>query len=271
LKVTGKRDDGYHLLSSVFAKVDLADTLIITATNSEEARVACSHPAVPCDQTNLAARAAMALKHASGVEKGADIEIIKRIPVAAGLGGGSSNAAAVLLTLNKMWGAGLSAKELAAIALGLGADVPFFLGGAMAHAQGIGERISQLFPKRSIPLLLVNPGFGISAADAYKGSTFDFAPEPGMDVILDDIGGGDPRRVALHMCNDLEPWALKKYESLARLKTAMENTEPRPLRVVMSGSGPTLMALHSSREAMDKAAGQLSGVAPFVCQSMTLI
>ncbi|MDH5511017.1 MAG: 4-(cytidine 5'-diphospho)-2-C-methyl-D-erythritol kinase [Nitrospinota bacterium] len=271
LKVTGRRDDGYHLLSSVFAKVDLADTLIIAASDSEDVLVTCSHPAVPCDQTNLAARAALALRHASGVGKGATIEIIKRIPVAAGLGGGSSNAAVALAALNKMWGVDLASEELAAIALKLGADVPFFLGGAMAYVEGIGERISPLKPKRSIPVLLANPGFGIRAADAYNGSTFHFGSISGIGVILDDIQGGDPQRVAMHMRNDLEPWALEKYESLARLKTAMENTEPRPRRVVMSGSGPTLMALHSSREAMEKAAGQLAGVAPFLYPAMTLI
>ena len=271
LKVTGRRDDGYHLLSSVFAKVDLADTLSITAREDEKVVVTCSHPDVPCDETNLAVRAAMALRRVAGVTKGAGIHITKRIPVAAGLGGGSSDAAAALTALNRMWGVDLERNELAAVALELGADVPFFLGGSMAHVQGIGEEIRSLSPRRSIPVLLANPGFGISAAAAYGGSEFDFRPAEGIEEIIADMESGDPESVARHVSNDLEPWALEKHESLAALKASMERADPQPLRVAMSGSGPTLMAIHASRGDMERAALGLSRAAPFIYPAMTQV
>lgn len=271
LRVTGKREDGYHLISSIFSKVGLGDTLAITATQDGAVSVTCSEPGVPCDRTNLAVRAAMALQPMARPGLGARIEITKRIPVAAGLGGGSSDAAAALQALNEMWEVGLEPDKLAELALGLGADVPFFLGGPMAHVQGIGEKITPLSPRRPIPMILANPGFGISAAEAYRGGRFDFRPDPDMGQVIEDMERGDPARVARHMENDLAPWAMEEYGSLGRLKAALERLDPAPLTVAMSGSGPTLMAIYPTPEAMAAATERAKEVAPWVFGVMTLV
>ena len=271
LRVTGKRPDGYHLISSLFAKVDLADTLAITVTDDGAVAATCSDPALAVDESNLAVKAALALQKAGGTGKGARLELTKRIPVAAGLGGGSADAAGALAALNAMWGVEFSQRRLAELALTLGADVPFFLGGPMAWVEGIGELITPLAPRRPIPILLANPGFPISAADAYKGSVFTFSPVVDKEGLLEAALGGDPAALARYAQNDLEPWAMAKYPRLARLKSIMERTEPRPLAVAMSGSGPTLFAIHATDQAAQMAMERIKEEAPFVYAAKTMI
>jgi len=270
LRITGRRMDGYHLLSSIFAKINLKDDISFTPS-ARNVTLTCSDPSIPADGRNLAVRAAMALRGKMDMENGVAMDLIKRIPVAAGLGGGSSDAAATLAVLNRMWGVNLPEEELAEMALKLGADVPFFQNGAMAHVEGIGEKITPLAPQKPIPVLLANPGFGIRAQDAYKGSIFDFRPVENLEGLISAATSGDPARLATFITNDLEPWAMGKYPALAALRMAMERTEPAPLAVAMSGSGPTMFAIHSTAERMEAAAKGLAGAAPFVYPAMTLV
>jgi 4-diphosphocytidyl-2-C-methyl-D-erythritol kinase len=271
LRVVGEREDGYHRLSSIFAKVNLSDTLSITATDDPHISIFCSDPSLPADNQNLAARAAWALKERTGAKGGARIDIVKRIPVAAGLGGGSADAGAVLAALNGLWGLGLSPLELAGIGLTLGADVPFFLNGAMAHVEGIGESITPLRPRRPLHLLLANPGFPISAAEAYRGSSFDFGPAEDKEGMIAAAVEGDAKRLVKYVVNDLEPWAVGRFPALGKLKSALERTDPKPLAVAMSGSGPTFFALHATAEGMESAGAQAMGAAPFVYPAMTMV
>src|SRR6266403_3429037 len=163
LEVLGKRDDGYHELVTVMQAVDLSDR--ITREDAAVLELA-SGPGVPADGRNLALRAATALREAAGVTRGARITLDKRIPVAAGLGGGSADAAAVLLGLNRLWRLRWPVARLDEVATGLGMDVPFFLRGGTALATGRGERLAPL-GSTSLGLVLVNPKFAVSTAEMY--------------------------------------------------------------------------------------------------------
>ncbi|MCL4236331.1 MAG: 4-(cytidine 5'-diphospho)-2-C-methyl-D-erythritol kinase, partial [Deltaproteobacteria bacterium] len=157
LEVLARRDDGYHLLQMINAQVALADRIRFEPAESGIA-LSCSRPDLACDETNLAWRAAAALFEQAGYRGGARIHIDKRIPVAAGLGGGSGNAACVLASLNGLLELGVSDRELAEIGLRLGADVPFFLFGRSAVVRGIGEDVEPFEVAADIPIALLNPG-----------------------------------------------------------------------------------------------------------------
>lgn len=251
--------------------INLKDIITFTLDETGDISLDLNHPDIPSDNKNLVVKAAQALKLRAGVYQGARIKLEKSIPVAAGLGGGSSNAAATLLALNKLWKTRMPREVLSEIGATIGADIPFFIGTSpMAWVEGIGERVYPLRPVKKLPLLLANPGFGISAAQAYKNSSFDFADFPRDQAVVDDLASGDPSRAAGRMENDLERWALDNFENLARLKKKMEYTSPRPLRVMMSGSGPTLLAVYEDESARNDAAEALREAAPFVSPVETL-
>ncbi len=270
LKVTGRRQDGYHLINSLFQKISLADSITFRTNDSGAIGLRCSDATLPTDERNLIVKAAKSLQSASGSMPGAEIELIKEIPVGAGLGGGSSNGATTLMTLNEMWGANLSRDQLMEIAANIGADVPFFLGSDSAWVEGTGERLWPLAPQKSFSVLLVNPGFHISAGEAYTKSKFSFAKPANKEKIIEDCLSGEPERIAKILHNDLEPWALANYPVLARLKTEIERGEPKPLGVLMTGSGPTMMAFYDTEQICKKAALRLYDLAPFVEMTRTL-
>jgi len=270
LRVTGKRDDGYHDITTFFAAVNLYDKLtFVEDFYGGSLTLTCDHSGVPTDESNLVLKAASALRPRKGVTNGATISLEKKIPVAAGLGGGSSDAAATLIGLNKLWGLGVGMDELLAIAEGVGADAPFFVSrfGA-AWGCGVGERLEEATSEKPLHLLLVTPDFGISAADAYRFSTFSFTPFEITDATRTDIATGDPSLVALHMENDLEEYALRKHPDLMNLRSDLDATGP--LKVMLSGSGPTLMALYASQEDAEEGAERMKTKAPFVRLVQTL-
>jgi len=166
LHVTGRRPDGYHELQTLFQLIDLADT--VTLAVRDDGRV--ERPAGPegvSAESDLTVRAAHALQQACGTSRGATIRVAKRIPLGGGLGGGSSDAATVLLALNDLWGCGLSVDELAALALPLGADVPVFVQGSSAWAEGVGERLTPVrVPERWYVVLY--PGVGVSTREVFQ-------------------------------------------------------------------------------------------------------
>ncbi len=271
LKVTGKRPDGYHEILSVMQMVDISDTLTFRPDPSGRLSINVSGMAAPSDGTNLVIKAGEALREWAGVKLGARIELDKKIPVSAGLGGGSGNAAVALKALASLWGIEAPHEDMERIALSIGADVPFFLNGPCALVSGIGEKIKPLAPRKSAPVLLVKPDFGVSTAEAYKNSRFDFAPLSADDEMVEDAVSGDPARMARRMVNDLMPWAMDARPRLARLKERMETTRPAPIRVMMSGSGPTLFALYHTEDDCGRAAEFLKGAAPFVMATRTVV
>ncbi len=271
LKVTGKVTGGYHEITTLFSKITLHDRLSCRLRDDSELRLTCDDPALACSEGNLVLKAARALLESTGCEKGADLHLEKSIPISAGLGGGSSDCATSLRLLSRLWDLEISEENLFCIAKNLGADVPFFLlKNANAIGRGIGEKLAPVKIDRPYHLLLVKPSLAISAKEAYTGSDFSFDPFEIDEQMLADIRSGNPARLAKQMQNDLEPWALSKYPELRKLKSELENCDPAPLKVMMSGSGSTFMALFEDERDLQEALLKITDY-PFVMPVKTLV
>jgi 4-diphosphocytidyl-2-C-methyl-D-erythritol kinase len=239
LRVTGRRADGLHELDSLFLPLDLADEVEITVDPTRGPEVvlelAGEAAGVPADASNLAAGAARAFLDAAGLRSCVRIHLTKRIPAAAGLGGGSSDAGAVLRGLDRHFPGALGRDVLERLALGLGADVPFFLDPRPARVAGVGERIEPCTGPDPLAVLLANPGTPLATVDVY--AAFDaLCPSPPLrPAVAADAPWSERLR------NDLEPAAVRLCPALARLRRQLQDLDP--LAVALSGSGPTLYAL----------------------------
>jgi 4-diphosphocytidyl-2-C-methyl-D-erythritol kinase len=244
LEILGKRDDGYHELVTVMQAVDLSDRITLEDADLVEMRSAS--PGVPVDGRNLAVKAATALRAAAGVARGVRITLDKRIPVAAGLGGGSTDAAAVLLGLNRLWRLRWPVTRLEEVATGLGMDVPFFLRGGIALATGRGERIEPL-RGCSLGVVLVNPRFALSTAEMYGRVTPEMYTDGGhAKTLCAARGGRSPARVAASLYNGLQEAAVAAHPVIGRIRAAL--LAAGALGALMSGSGPTVFGVARSFE-----------------------
>src|SRR5262245_14596317 len=244
LEVLGKRDDGYHELVTVMQAVDLSDRITIEEADVLELRSRST--AVPADGRNLALRAAAALRDAAGISRGARITLDKRIPVAAGLGGGSADAAAVLRGLNRMRRPGWRGSRLGWGATGLGMDVPFFLRGGTALATGRGERIERL-RSSSLGLVLVNPRFEVSTAEMYGRVTPEmYSDGQHAKMLCGGLGRRSAARVAASLYSGLQEAAVAAYPPIGRIRAAL--LAAGALGALMSGSGPTVFGVARSFE-----------------------
>ncbi|HWO00188.1 MAG TPA: 4-(cytidine 5'-diphospho)-2-C-methyl-D-erythritol kinase, partial [Blastocatellia bacterium] len=203
-------------------------------------------PRVPCDETNLAHKAATHLRELVGTEFGARIEIEKRIPVAAGLGGGSSNAAAVLLGLCRLWKVQPGDPELTQVAAGLGSDVPFFLIGGTALGVGRGEEVYSLDQAECEQLLLVNPGFAVSTAEAYGKLSRLTSAGPAAMMPFTFFAAKGIRGLSLAVGNDLEEVVLAAHPEIAEVKRRLLSLGAR--QALMSGSGATVFGVFENVE-----------------------
>jgi 4-diphosphocytidyl-2-C-methyl-D-erythritol kinase len=244
LEVLSRRPDGYHEIATVMQTVDLADRLVLE--EADEVEVSTSAPGVPTDERNLAYRAAAMLREAAGLSRGVRITLDKRIPVAAGLGGGSTDAAAVLAGLNRLWGLRWPVAQLEEVAVGLGMDVPFFLRGGAALATGRGERLEPL-EGATLALVLVNPRFPLSTAEMYGRVTpamySDGAQARQMAGALASRRTG---RVAASLYNGLERAARAAHPQIGQMQAAL--VAAGALGAAMSGSGPTVFGIARSWE-----------------------
>lgn len=262
LAVTGRRPDGYHELVSLMCPVALFDRLRIRF-GGRGIRVTCDHPQVPTDSMNLAARAAVdyyrALKPRTRLPwSGIDIHIDKTIPVGAGLGGGSSNAASVLLTLNRRMGRPLSDRELAALGLTLGADVPFFLGGKAAIARGIGERLQAVANLQPMEAVIVYPGFGVSTSAVFGRLKLTLTKcEKKLKSFLLNKERFSARS---HLCNDLETVTIADYPTVGAVKETLVSSGAEG--VTMSGSGAAVFGLYNGVEDARKARSRIAASHP---------
>lgn len=261
LYVTSRRKDGYHNLCSLMTQIDLCDDIYLDFTR-KDISVTCDHPGVPDNESNLAVRAAQlffrSLKPgANDRPRGLSIDIVKRIPVGGGLGGGSSNAACVLTALNQALGRPFSKPELMHLGLTLGADVPFFMVGGPAIARGLGEKLEKVTGLRPCSLVLCHPGIGASTANVYKNIDFrltlnqKYNRYTGLNVPLQ--GQGFDLKAGLH--NDLEESACRLYPVISETKQEMESLLQR--RVYMTGSGSSLFSLFSVREKAEEGYARL--------------
>lgn len=252
LQVLGKRPDGYHDLMSLMCCIGLYDTVSLTF-GVKNIAVSCHHPGVPEDDKNLAFGAAHLFLKTLNKNEGVKIIIQKQIPVAAGLGGGSSNAAAVFLGLNRYYGYPFSTEELMSMGLSIGADVPFFIFQKPAIASGIGEKLEAYQNLKNLKILLVFPDFSVSTADVYKNLNLGLTKcKKKLKSFLLNKQRFDPR---CHLCNDLEAVTASKYPVITAVKEALLNHGA--LGALMTGSGPTIFGLFSDSNAASKASQAL--------------
>ena len=247
LDVIGKRPDGYHEIETVFHSIGLHDDIYLRKRADREITVHCEHPHVPCDPRNLAYRAAKLLVDNMSDLSGIDIKISKRIPVAAGLGGGSADAAAVLYGMNTLFDLGLTQRDLMRLGVQLGADVPFCILGGAALGKGIGEILTPLPSLEDAWILLANPGLEISTPWVYQHVNLSLtAPKKNVTILTRCLRGGEFSSVARHLYNGLEVPVLSKYPVVTEIKTKLNNC-PGSCGVLMSGSGATVFAFMQSQ------------------------
>ncbi len=245
LEVLGKRQDGYHELVTLLQAVDLSDRLVLE--ENDAITLTTNDPRLPRDEGNLVVRSARLLQEAARISRGVRITLDKRIPVAAGLGGGSSDAAATLWGLNRLWGLRWPTMRLADLASQVGMDVPFFLTGGRALATGRGEILKPLPSTPSLSLVLVNPNFPLSARDVYAGVPSNLADDGSRaTALIAALATGSTARVAANLYNSLEAVVGPKYPLIARIKSALLGAGA--LGAVMSGSGPTMLGLARAPE-----------------------
>lgn len=257
LHILGKRPDGYHAIETIMHMLDVCDWLTFRLNTEGRIRLSCSDTALPTDERNLVTRAALELQRAGRVRQGVDMHLHKRIPLAAGLGGGSSDAATTLLVLNRVWGLNWDRSALHQQASQLGSDVPFFLGGPIAQAQGRGEELTSLPAIAPLAGMLVNPGFGVSAGWAYSRFTgVASAIGQSMAATADALRRHDLSWLGGAMINDLEPGVRAVYPVIGEIAQALRIAGAKVAR--MSGSGPTVYGLFEDAEGAARAAAVLA-------------
>lgn len=255
LNILGKRSDGFHELETLMHPVRVCDRLVF-ARGGKGIELVCSHPELPADSRNLVYRAAEAFLEATGIKEGVRVRLEKAIPLAAGLGGGSGNAATTLLGLNELFAMPLSVEGLTRLAAGLGSDVPFFLQPKPALGTGRGEKIEPLdfFPTLAgTALVLAHPGFGVSTPWAYQNlARFPAAlnGQPGRArQLIDVLQHGSAQAAARDFYNSLEAPVLEKYPLLFLYQEFFR--EHGALGTLMSGSGSTTFAIASDLSAAE--------------------
>ena len=250
LDILGTLPNGYHEVQMIMQSLQLHDTLTIRLSETPGISMTCSDNTLPVNEHNLAYRAAALFCSAHEIPDGIQIHLEKRIPVAAGLAGGSSDAAAVLRGLNELYGSPASSEELASLGVTLGADIPYCLMLGTALSEGIGERLTVLPVAPKCFCLLVKPAAGASTKQIYTDyDTLAQSSEilhPDTAALLDALGSGNYTALASGLCNVLEPVTMKLVPEIASIKETLRTFGADG--VLMSGSGPTVFALFSDEE-----------------------
>ncbi len=268
LRVVGRRADGYHLLDSLVGFAEVGDTVTVEPAADLTLTIdgVFGAPLVGDAAENLVLRAARALAAATGIRAGAAVRLTKRLPIASGIGGGSSDAAATLLALARLWQLKISPGELAAIGLGLGADVPVCLAGRSARLLGIGDRIEPGPDLPAAPLLLVNPGIGLATPKVFAGRRGSFSTDSPLHA---DASGhwpalADAAALAYALVpepNDLTAAAIELVPEIATILGALE-AAPGCLLARMSGSGATCFGIFTDTARLTAAAAYLAAAKP---------
>ncbi len=251
LDVVGKRPDGYHDVDMIMQSVSLCDSIAIEKTFSGIELSGTGHLAY--DKTNLAYRAAELFFDASGIKGGARIHIQKRIPMCAGMAGGSADAAAVLKGLNLLYGKPLSLSVLTKIGARLGADVPFCILGKTARACGIGDKLTEISPLPRKNILVVKPPVAVSTPEAYAGLDFENMDHPDIEKAICAIENGDMSLLYREMGNSFEYSIFRKYPKIASIKSKM--LELGADASLMSGSGSAVFGIFENEEKLSEAYG----------------
>ncbi|RDY26183.1 4-(cytidine 5'-diphospho)-2-C-methyl-D-erythritol kinase [Romboutsia weinsteinii] len=248
IDVLGKRQDGYHLVEMIMQTIDLSDVLRIKESDTEDIVIKSNSGDIPLDDNNIVYKAITLLREKFNINKGIEVFIEKNIPVAAGMAGGSSNAAAVLVGLNKVWDLGLSEKELQEIGLALGADVPFCISGGAALAQGIGEELTYIKGlSEDVIILICKPNLFVSTKDVYGGLDLNnIDNRPDNRYLIECLKNKDIKAVAENMVNVLEGVTSNMHSEISEIEKMM--IDNNALGAMMSGSGPTVFGLFNNKE-----------------------
>ncbi len=246
LDVLGKEENGYHQVRMVMQTVYLFDQILLKKTTKSGIDLQTNLRYLPTGGTNLAYRAARLLMDEFDIQEGVDILLEKHIPVAAGMGGGSSDAAAVLFGMNRLFGLGLSKEDLMQRGSALGADVPYCILRGTVLAEGIGDRLTPLPAIPRVQVLLAKPPVSVSTKLVYqKLDEMESWEHPDIDGIIEGLAGQDLHKVADSMGNVLEDVTMKEFPVIRQIKEVMK--ENGALNALMSGSGPTVFGLYEDR------------------------
>lgn len=247
LDVLGRRDNGYHDVRMVMQTIYLYDNVTLTRTEEPGIQVETNLSYLPVDENNIAYKAAKLLIDEFDIREGVHIKLEKRIPVAAGMAGGSSNAAAVLVGINRMFDLGLSQSELMERGVSLGADVPYCVMRGTALAEGIGEKLSSLPSMPRCYILVAKPAISVSTKWVYETlDAKEIVEHPDIDGLLQGLKEQDLSKIASSMGNVLESVTIERYPIIETIKDAMK--EAGALNTMMSGSGPTVFGIFDNRK-----------------------
>ena len=252
LDVLRRRDDGYHEVRMIMQTLKLCDELYFEETQKKEIRIVCNSENLECDENNLIYKAARLIMDEAGIDRGLDIRLKKNIPIAAGMAGGSSDAAATLVALNKMFGIDFDIAKLKEMGVKIGADVPYCIEGGTQLSEGIGEKLTRLKDAPQCFVVVAKPHIGVSTKYVYENLHVEtIKTHPNIDAMLKGIDAGDLIEISSHMENILENVTEKKYPVIAMLKSKLKSMGA--LNSLMSGSGPTVFALFDEKDKADKA------------------
>ena len=256
LDILRKREDGYHEVRMIMQTIQMYDVLEIRRVKKPGISLSVNYPYIPNDERNLVYKAAKLLMDEFQVKSGVDIRLEKFIPVAAGMAGGSSDAAAALVGINRLFKLGLSEKDLMDRAVNIGADVPYCVMGGTALAEGIGEKLTRITPVPDCFVLIGKPGINVSTKAAYESLQLDkITTHPDIDGMIKDIECGNLLAMTEKMGNVFEPGIIGKYPVIGEIKELME--AHGALKAMMSGSGPTVFGIFDDRKKMEAAAAAL--------------
>ena len=256
LDILRKREDGYHEVRMIMQTIQMYDVLEMKKVKKPGISLSVNYPYIPSDGRNLVYKAAKLLMDEFQVKEGVDIRLEKFIPVAAGMAGGSSDAAAAMVGINHLFKLGLSEKDLMDRAVNIGADVPYCIMRGTALAEGIGEKLTRIAQVPDCYVLIGKPGIGVSTKTAYESLQLDkIQSHPDIDGMIRDIENGNLLAMTDKRGNVFESGIIGKYPVIGEIKDLMEANGA--LKAMMSGSGPTVFGIFDDREKMEAAAAVL--------------
>lgn len=263
LDVTGKRDDGYHEVCMVMQMVSLADVMSFEKTGEPGIHLTCSDPSVPCDEKNLVWQAAEMLMTEAGTAEGIRIHLEKHIPHAAGLAGGSSDAAVTLHAVNDIFDMGMTDEELCRIGVKIGADVPYCVKGGTALAEGIGEKLTKLPVMPACAIVLARPDVDVPTGKVYHDlDALGTYPHPDVYAQAEALRRGNLGEIVRHLGNVLEIVTASEHPEIGRIEKQL--MDQGASGALMSGSGATVFGIFHNRPAAEKAAAYVKKTGPAV-------
>ena len=250
------RDDGYHLVEMIMQTISLCDTVQMRKEVKKGIWLKCNVKWLPCDEGNIAYRAAAKMMDKFNIQEGVSISITKKIPIAAGLAGGSTDCAAVLKGMNILFELGLSENELMEIGAELGSDVPFCIMEGTALAEGVGERVTRISPCPEMDMVLVKLPVSVSTPTVYKRlDAVDITYHPDTKAMLESIENRDVKAISSALSNVLELVTIKMHPRIDEIKAAL--VEKGAIGAVMSGSGPSVFGIFKDKQAACLAADEI--------------